>query len=358
MMTMNTTIDPTINPATGGTSNATADIERIAVIGGGSWGTALAGRLAANGNDTVLWAYEAELVAEINSSHTNSAYLPGINLHPALACTGDLEEAVRGRSIVLLVTPVQVMRGVLKQLAPHIGPDAIIANASKGIELETLQTVSQICGEILGDDALNRYVALSGPTFAREVAQELPSLIVAASRNPAASERIQAAFSCPCLRVYTNSDVVGVELGGAVKNVIAIAAGICDGLGFGHNARAALITRGLAEMNRLGQAMGAQAATFAGLAGMGDLVLTCTGDLSRNRTVGFKLGQGMKLTDILAEMRMVAEGVKSSESVYQLSRRLGVEMPIVEKTYQILHEEKPARQAVIELMARDLKAEG
>ena len=339
------------------TINGTTDIKRIAVIGGGSWGTALAGRVAANGNDTVLWAYEPELVAEINSCHTNSAYLPGIKLHPALACTGNLEEAVVGRSIVLLVTPVQVMRGVLKQLAPYIEKNAIIANASKGIELETLKTVSQICGELLGDDALARYVVLSGPTFAREVAQELPSLIVAASRSAAASLRVQAAFSCPCLRVYTNSDVIGVELGGAVKNVIAIAAGICDGLGFGHNARAALITRGLAEMNRLGQAMGAQAATFAGLAGMGDLVLTCTGDLSRNRTVGFKLGQGMTLTDILAEMRMVAEGVKSAESVYQLARSLGVEMPIVEKTYQILHENKPARQAVIELMARDLKAE-
>ena len=350
MMTMTLTTDGTINSTTG--------IERIAVIGGGSWGTALAGRLAANGNDTMLWAYEPELVTEINSSHTNSAYLPGINLHPALACTGNLEEAVTGRSIVLLVTPVQVMRGVLKQLASHIAPDAIIANASKGIELETLQTVSQICGDLLGDAALARYVALSGPTFAREVAQELPSLIVAASSCEASARRIQAAFSCPCLRVYTNGDVIGVELGGAVKNVIAIAAGICDGLGFGHNARAALITRGLAEMNRLGQAMGAQASTFAGLAGMGDLVLTCTGDLSRNRTVGIKLGQGMKLSDILAEMRMVAEGVKSAESVFQLSRRLGVEMPIVEKTYQILHEEKPARQAVIELMARDLKAEG
>ena len=349
-MTMTSMNEPTIG--------RTSDIERIAVIGGGSWGTALAGRLAANGNDTVLWAYEPELVAEINARRTNSLYLPGINLHPTLACTGDLEEAVRGRSIVLLVTPVQVMRGVLKQLAPYIASDAIIANASKGIELETLQTVSQICGELLGDAALARYVALSGPTFAREVAQELPSLIVAASRNAAASGRVQAAFSCPCLRVYTNSDVIGVELGGAVKNVIAIAAGICDGLGFGHNARAALITRGLAEMNRLGQAMGAQKATFAGLAGMGDLVLTCTGDLSRNRTVGFKLGQGMQLTDILAEMRMVAEGVKSAASVYQLSRKLGAEMPIVEKTYQILHENKPARQAVIELMARDLKAEG
>ncbi|MDD2364536.1 MAG: NAD(P)-dependent glycerol-3-phosphate dehydrogenase [Desulfuromonadaceae bacterium] len=341
-----------------GTVAELPEVERIAVIGGGSWGTALAGRLAANGNDTILWAYEAELVDEINNRHTNSLYLSGINLHPTLAATNNLEDAVAGRSIILLVTPVQVMRGVLKQLAPHISPNAIIANASKGIELETLQTVSQLCGELFGDEALNRYVALSGPTFAREVAQELPSLIVAASRNIDASLRVQSAFSCPCLRVYTNSDVTGVELGGAVKNVIAIAAGICDGLGFGHNARAALITRGLSEMNRLGQAMGAQPATFAGLAGMGDLVLTCTGDLSRNRTVGFKLGQGMKLPGILAEMRMVAEGVKSAESVYRLAQTLEVEMPIVEKTFQILHEDKPARQAVIELMARDLKAEG
>lgn len=332
--------------------------ERIAVIGGGSWGTALASRLAANGHDTLLWAYEPELVTEINSSHTNTLYLSGISLHPSLASTGNLQEAVSGRGMILLVTPVQVLRGVLKQLAPILPADAIIANASKGIELESLLTVSQICQELLGDEALSRYVALSGPTFAREVAQDLPSLIVAASHNEASAQRVQAAFSCPCLRVYTNSDVIGVELGGAVKNVIAIAAGICDGLGFGHNARAALITRGLAEMNRLGLAMGAQPATFAGLAGMGDLVLTCTGDLSRNRTVGFKLGQGQRLTEILAEMRMVAEGVKSAESVYGLASRLGVEMPIVEKTYQILHEDKPAKEAVTELMGRDLKAEG
>jgi glycerol-3-phosphate dehydrogenase (NAD(P)+) len=332
-------------------------IEQIAVIGGGSWGTALANRLAENGHDVCLWAYEAELVREINESHTNSPFLPGIALHPALTCCNNLQETVSGRGIILLVTPVQVMRGVLQQVASHIAADAVVANASKGIELETLRTVSQICRELLPAGLTRRFVALSGPTFAREVAQGLPSLIVAASADEAAARRIQAAFSCPCLRVYTNTDVIGVELGGAVKNVIAIAAGICDGLGFGHNARAALITRGLAEMNRLGQAMGAEAATFAGLAGMGDLVLTCTGDLSRNRTVGFKLGQGMGLADILAEMRMVAEGVKSSESVYQLARSLQVEMPIVEKTYQILHENKPAREAVTELMARNLKAE-
>ena len=331
--------------------------ERIAVVGGGSWGTALANRLACNGHDVCLWAYEPDLVSEINGAHTNSLFLAGIDLHRSLICTGSLSDAIVDRSMILMVTPVQVLRSVLKQMVPHMESAVVIASASKGIELDTLQTVSQICDEVVPKQAFASYVALSGPTFAREVAQGLPSLIVAASRDDAAARRVQDALSCTSLRVYTNPDVIGVELGGAVKNVIAIAAGICDGLGFGHNARAALITRGLAEMNRLGQAMGAEPATFAGLAGMGDLVLTCTGDLSRNRTVGFKLGQGMLLADILAEMRMVAEGVKSAESVYNLSQKLNVEMPIVEKTYQILHENKPARQAVTELMARALKAE-
>ena len=336
----------------------TANSERIAVIGGGSWGTALADVLAGNGHDTRLWVYETELAQEISHHHTNSLYLPGFTLNQALSCTNSLSEALSGRTMVLLVTPVQIMRSVLAQAATYIESDTVIVNASKGIELSTLKTVSQVCSELLGNDALARYVALSGPTFAREVAAGLPSLIVAASRNERCAQRVQTSLSNSTFRAYTNSDVIGVELGGAVKNVIAIAAGICDGLGFGHNARAALITRGLTEMNRLGSAMGAQPATFAGLAGMGDLVLTCTGDLSRNRTVGFKLGQGMLLSDILAEMRMVAEGVKSSESVYLLARRLGVDMPIVEKAYQILHENKPARQAVTELMARNLKAEG
>jgi len=332
--------------------------ERIAVIGGGSWGTALADLLAGNGHDTILWVHEHPLVSEIETTRVNTIYLPGISLHPALRVTNSLEAALADRTIVLLVTPVQVMRSVLAQAGGLIGPDVLLVNASKGIELTTLKTVSQICCEILGSDILTRYVALSGPTFAREVAGGLPTLIVAASHREACALRMQAALSNSAFRAYTNGDVIGVELGGAVKNVIAIASGICDGLGFGYNARAALITRGLAEMNRLGLAMGAQNATFAGLAGMGDLVLTCTGDLSRNRTVGFKLGQGMRLDDILSEMRMVAEGVKTAESVYLLSRRLQVEMPIVEKAYQILHEDKPAREAVIELMARELKAEG
>lgn len=333
------------------------NIERIAVIGGGSWGTALADLLAGNGHDTVLWIHEPELVQEVALTRVNSLYLPGFTLQPELRVTSDLAYALADRTIVLLVTPVQVMRGVLSRAADLIGADVLLVNASKGIELTTLKTVSQICSELLGSEIMTRYVALSGPTFAREVAGGLPTLIVAASHNEACAQRMQAALSNSAFRAYTNSDVIGVELGGAVKNVIAIAAGICDGLGFGFNARAALITRGLAEMNRLGLAMGGQNATFAGLAGMGDLVLTCTGDLSRNRTVGFKLGQGMRLADILAEMRMVAEGVKTAESVYQLSRRLQVEMPIVEKAYQILHENKPSREAVTELMARNLKAE-
>ncbi len=330
---------------------------KIGVIGAGSWGTALANVVAANGHDTVLWAYEPELVAGMAATGINHLFLPDTELHPSLQYTGSLAEAVRDADLVLLVTPTQVMRSVLASLSADISPSAVLASASKGIELGTLCTVSQICTQVLGAAVSERFVALSGPTFAKEVSQGLPSLIVAGSTNETASRQVQAAFSSPVFRVYTSSDAIGVELGGAVKNVIAIAAGISDGLGFGHNTRAALITRGLAEMRRLGRAMGAQDATFAGLAGMGDLVLTCTGDLSRNRTVGVKLGQGQTLEEIMAEMRMVAEGVKSAESVHALAQRLGVEMPITQKVYEILYGNKPARQAVLELMSRDLKPE-
>jgi len=330
---------------------------KIGVIGAGSWGSALANVLAANGHDTVLWAYEPELVAGMAATRINHLFLPGIELHPSLRYTASLVEAVKAAELVVLVTPTQVMRGVLASLEPEISQTTLLACASKGIELNTLCTVSQICAQVLGESTLERFVALSGPTFAKEVALGLPSLIVAGSRNEVAACRVQAAFSNPVFRVYTSSDAIGVELGGAVKNVIAIAAGISDGLGFGHNTRAALITRGLAEMRRLGRALGAQDATFAGLAGMGDLVLTCTGDLSRNRTVGVKLGQGMALEAIMAEMRMVAEGVKSAESVNALAHRLRVEMPITQKVYEILYGAKPARQAVLELMSRDLKPE-
>ncbi len=332
-------------------------LKKIGVIGAGSWGTTLADLLAKKGHEVMLWVHEADGVEELKRTRINSLYLPGIQLSQRLGFTGSLEEAVCGKELILSVTPSQVTRAVLRKALPHIEETAVIVNASKGIELETLLTISQVCAEILPPALFKNYCVLSGPSFAREVAQEMPTAIVAAAADKKISVRVQEAFSTRYLRVYTNSDVIGVELGGSIKNVVSIAAGISDGLGLGYNTRAALITRGLAEMARLGAALGAQPGTFAGLAGMGDLVLTCTGDLSRNRTVGMKLGEGMRLSKILGDMRMVAEGVKTTQSAYSLARRLNVDMPITEKVYQILYEDKPARHAVMELMTRDLKSE-
>jgi glycerol-3-phosphate dehydrogenase (NAD(P)+) len=332
--------------------------EKIGVIGAGSWGTTLANLLAKKGKDVTLWAYEPELAVEMAETGVNTPFLPGIRLSQRLRFTSSLQEAAADRDMLLFVVPSQSLRGVVTSILPFLPKDAVIVSASKGVELETLMLVSQIYEELLPAELYRNFAALSGPTFAREVAQEMPTAVVAAAEEPAVAQRAQRTFTTGYFRVYTNNDVTGVELGGAIKNVVAIAAGISDGLGFGHNTRAALITRGLAEMTRLGLAMGAQSSTFAGLAGMGDLVLTCTGDLSRNRSVGMKLGSGMKLGDILAEMRMVAEGVKTTESARNLARRLGVDMPITEKLFQVLYHDKPAREGVIELMTRDLKAEG
>ena len=332
--------------------------EKIGVIGAGSWGTTLADLLAKKGEDVTLWSYERELALDMAETGINSLFLPGIRLSPRLRYTNSLQEAVSDKEMLLFVVPSQLLRGVLTGALQYFPREAIVVSASKGVELGTLKLVSQIYEELLPKEIYRNFAAISGPTFAREVAQEMPTAVVAAATDSAVAERTQRIFTTGYFRVYTNSDVTGVELGGAIKNVIAIAAGISDGLGFGHNTRAALITRGLAEMSRLGQEMGAQNSTFAGLAGMGDLVLTCTGDLSRNRTVGMKLGKGMKLSEILAEMRMVAEGVKTTESARNLARRLGVDMPITEKLFQILYEDKPVREAVMELMTRDLKAEG
>jgi glycerol-3-phosphate dehydrogenase (NAD(P)+) len=331
--------------------------EKIGVIGAGSWGTTLADLLAKKGHDVTLWAHEPEVAQDMAGNGVNSLFLPGIQLSPRLRFTNSLHEAAADKDMVLFVVPSQVVRGVIKAIIPSLPPGAMIVSASKGIELETLMLVSQIFEELLPPELYRNFAALSGPTFAREVAQEMPSAVVAASADPRVASHVQSSFTTGYFRVYTNNDVTGVELGGAIKNVIAIAAGISDGLGFGCNTRAALITRGLAEMTRLGLTMGARSSTFAGLAGMGDLVLTCTGDLSRNRSVGIKLGQGMTLAGILAEMRMVAEGVKTTESACNLARKLGVEMPITEKTFQVLYHDKPAREGVIELMTRDLKAE-
>lgn len=331
--------------------------KKIGVIGAGSWGTTLADLLAKKGHQVVLWAYEQELVSEMTRTGCNNLFLPGIQLSPMLEYTNTLKEAVVDKQMLLFVVPSQVTRPVLRQALPCIADGSLIVSASKGIELESLMTVSQVYREVLPPQLYQNFAALSGPSFAREVAQEMPTAVAVASESAEIAMRVQQIFNTEKFRVYTNTDVMGVELGGAIKNVIAIAAGISDGLGFGHNTRAALITRGLAEMNRLGRSLGAKESTFAGLAGMGDLVLTCTGDLSRNRTVGLQLGQGKRLAEILDHMHMVAEGVKTTESAYRLATKLKVEMPITEKVYQVLYEDKSAREAVLELMTRDLKAE-
>ncbi len=331
---------------------------KIGVVGAGSWGTALAQLLATNGHQVTLWAYESDLVARMRKTRENDLYLPGIPLHEKLDFSDELGTVVGGRELVLLVPPSQLMRRVFVQLLPSLPDDVILVSASKGIENGTLMTMSQVLEDELSKAGRRvRLAFLSGPSFAREVAMGLPTAVVAAAADMAVAGIVQQVFSGNRFRVYTNSDVIGIEFGGSLKNVMALAAGISDGLGFGANTRAALITRGLSEMTRLGVAAGARPLTFAGLAGMGDLVLTCTGDLSRNRSVGLELGRGRSLSDILAGMKMVAEGVKTTISTYQLAARLGVEAPITEQVYKILEEGKDPRQAVTDLLQRTLKAE-
>jgi len=328
----------------------------IGVIGAGSWGTCLANLLAKQGHNVVLWAYEKDLVERMQHSRINDLYLPDIPLSENLSFSYQLSE-VANRKCILLVPPSQLMRSVVSQMVDYIRDDAIIVSASKGIENDTLLIMSDVLQQILPQKLHQRTAFLSGPTFAREVAEEQPSAVVAAAQNQQIAAQVQEIFNTSYFRVYTNNDIVGVEVGGALKNVMALAAGVCDGLGYGCNTRAALITRGLADMKRIGLAMGANADTFAGLTGIGDLVLTCTGDLSRNRSVGFKLGQGQTLNEILASMNMVAEGVKTTLSTYQLAKKLGIDAPIVNQMYAILYQDKDPRQAVIELMQRELKAE-
>jgi glycerol-3-phosphate dehydrogenase (NAD(P)+) len=332
-------------------------MKQIGVIGAGSWGTTLADLLASKGYPVTLWAYEADLVERMIASRENDLYLADAKLSENLSFTNSLEEVVHNKELVLFVPPSQVLRSILEQIVSFLDPKTLLVSASKGIENGTLKTMSEVFKEFLPADISNRVAYLSGPSFAREVIKRLPTAVAVASIDDDVLNRVQQIFSTDYFRVYTNSDVHGVEIGGALKNVIALAAGVSDGLGFGHNTRAALITRGLAEMARIGIATGADALTFSGLAGMGDLVLTCTGDLSRNRSVGIALGQGRKLDDILNEMNMVAEGVKTTQSAYQLARKLGVETPIIDKMYGLLYEDKDARQAVAELMLRDLKQE-
>lgn len=330
---------------------------KIGVVGGGSWGTALANLLATKSYPVDLWVHEPEVVQQINDGHENRYFLPGVPLSANVRATGQMARAVQAKDLVLLVVPSHVMRRVCRQLSGHVQPEAIVVSASKGIENETCLTMSGVIRETLPAHSNPRIGVLSGPSFSREVAQQFPTAVTAASDKLEVAGIIQRVFATPYFRVYTNDDVLGVELGGAVKNVIAIASGVIDGLGLGLNTRAALITRGQTEIRRLGVALGANPRTFTGLAGIGDLILTCTGTLSRNYTLGVKIGQGKKLQEILSEMRMVAEGVENARSVHSLSRKVGVEMPISHEMYRILYHERSPKEAVYQLMTRELKQE-
>ncbi len=329
----------------------------IGIVGAGSWGTALAHLLASKGLSPALWAYETQVCRQIQKEGENRLYLPDIKLSPGIAVSNDLPAVVANKDIVLMVVPSHLMRSVAEKVAPHLSRETIVVTASKGIENETLLTMTEVLTEILSPLPADNIAVLSGPTFAREVAADIPSVVTVASGTPEIGRYLQQVFSAPVFRVYTNYDIIGVELGGALKNVIALAAGINEGLGLGQNTRAALITRGLAEIRRAGIAMGADPHTFSGLAGVGDLILTCTSTLSRNYTVGKKLGQGMRIDEILAEMRMVAEGVKTAKSAYHLSRKLDVEMPICQEAYAVIYEGVSAKDAVFRLMTRSLKDE-
>ena len=330
---------------------------RIGVIGAGAWGTALAKLLADKGFVLDLWAFEQEVKEQIETDRENKIFLPNIILPDNIMPTHDLGIAVKEKDLVLVVVPSHCMRDVAEQMKNYISPETIVVTASKGIENKTHMTMTQILAEKIDFLPKENIAVISGPSFAKEVANKVPTVVAVASISRDIAEFVQKIFSCSTFRVYVNDDPVSTQIGGAMKNVLAIAAGICDGMNMGLNSRAALITRGLTEMNRLGTKLGADPLTLAGLAGVGDLLLTCTGDLSRNYTVGKQIGKGKKLDEIISEMRMVAEGVKTTKSVYNLSKKLGVDLPICNEVYFVLFEDLPVKESVERLMNRSLKHE-
>jgi len=330
---------------------------RIAVIGAGGWGTALAALLVSIGHRVCLWIRRPVLFEELRATRENRAYLPGIILPESLSYSNSLPEAVSAADLLVLSVPSHAMRAVVRQLSPALSGTPVIVSTTKGIEEETLQTVTSILQAELPSALHSSFAVLSGPSFAADVARGLPTAVTVAAERESLATTVQNAFSAARFRVYTTTDVVGVEVGGAVKNVIAIASGVSDGLGYGQSARAALITRGLVEITRLAVRMGASSQTLSGLSGIGDLVLTCTSNLSRNYTVGLRLGRGEGVGDILTGATTVAEGVRTCRSVFSLAQRLGVEMPIVEQVYALLYGKKPARQVVIDLLTREAKPE-
>jgi glycerol-3-phosphate dehydrogenase (NAD(P)+) len=327
---------------------------RIAVLGAGSWGTTLANLLAVKGESVRLWAYEPEVAAAINQRHENPVFLPDIPLAPTLRAFSNAREAVADSEVIVSVAPSHAVRSVISGIKGAVKAGTLVVSATKGIETDTLALMSTVFEECLPEV---RFAALSGPSFALEVCQGQPTLVVAAARDETTARDAQRIFATPTFRVYSHDDVVGVELAGALKNVIAVAAGIAEGLGMGHNPRAALITRGLAEITRLGVAMGADPLTFAGLAGMGDLVLTTTGSLSRNRSLGVALAEGQSFDQYRAAHRSVAEGANTSLAGAALGRRLDIELPITEQVCAVLFQGKPPREAIAELMGRELKSE-
>ncbi len=330
---------------------------RIAVIGAGNWGTGLAIMAARAGHDVWVWSRNSAVVASINDTHKNSAYLNGASIPEAVRATGDIGEVLTGAELVILAAPSHATRELLQSMRKLLPPDSIIVSATKGIEIETGKRISQVVADVMSERGTPRFVCLSGPSFATEVVQNHPTAIVAASEDSAAARVVQSELSFENLRIYTNDDLVGTELGGSLKNVMAIAAGMVAGLGFGANSVAALITRGLAEMTRLALHEGAKLETMMGLAGLGDLVLTCTGNLSRNRFVGEGLGKGRSLQVITAGLHEVAEGINTTRAVKKLADRLGVELPITNEVHAVLYEGKPARDAAAELMRRPLRVE-
>ena len=327
---------------------------KLAIIGGGSWGTALAIALEPRSEHIRLWMFEADLADNTNVTRQNEVFLNGFVLQNRIAITSDLPAALGGADIVLGVMPSRFARPLYTRMLPHLASAAILVSATKGLEQATLLRMSEVIEQVRGGGPI---AVLSGPTFAREVAQGEPTALVVSSRQPEVAQQVQKAFSGPTFRLYTSSDPVGVEIGAALKNVIAIAAGVCQGLGLGSNTQAALITRGLAEISRLAVAMGGRPATLAGLAGLGDLVLTCSGDLSRNRQVGIELARGRSLAEIVGSMRMVAEGVETCDVAVRLGEKFQVDLPITQQMYSVLHGKSTPRQALRELMERSLKGE-
>ncbi|MBT3450038.1 MAG: NAD(P)H-dependent glycerol-3-phosphate dehydrogenase [Bacteroidetes Order II. Incertae sedis bacterium] len=331
--------------------------ENVAVIGAGSWGTALAISLAKGGHHVSLWARREDAARLMSEERHNPTYLPDAIIPDSVHVTHDLAEAIHGATIWLIATPSQTVRQVAKDLDSYLTPDVVVVSVAKGIENGTLLTTSCVLHDAFSDLPRDRIAVLYGPSHAEEVASECPTTVVAASTNRETAKRVQRTFMTCHLRVYVNHDTRGVEIAGSVKNVLAIAAGISDGVGFGDNAKAAILTRGLAEIKRLGVAMGADPSTFAGLAGIGDMVVTCMSTLSRNRNLGYELGKGKSLERVQSEMTMVAEGVRTTASVVELAKKYEVEMPITEAVYRILFENEPPREAVSTLMMRTAKQE-